>query len=461
MVKYYLFHVGFSNFNFMEEDIEIIDPPKISYKKVIAVFFTAVLFFLVIFFSSKAYNLTKKVIVARSSNASPYLAQDIDFISNIEIGSVIKEEDRRINILLLGMGGKEHEGPNLTDTIMVASIDPLNKEVAMLSIPRDLYVDIGDWGAYKINSAYNLAESYYKEEGNKFTLIKDLVGDVIGAPIHYFVLVDFDGFVNIIDILGGIEIYVEENLYDPFYPDEDMIGYDELFIEKGIHLMNGETALKYARSRQTTSDFDRTRRQQEILIAVKNKSLEKQNVFNIRKISQIIDALSDNIKTDLQITEMEELIKIVKNIENSKISIEIMDDDIGGLLYADKKDDLYILLPQESDFSNIHDFVKQYFKDPLIIQENARIAIRNGTNINGLAKKLTDELVSFGHNVVDFSNSEKRDYPETFIYDYSNGSKKFTVDFLRERLGNVPVVKLDDVGAEFDIEIIIGGDYKL
>jgi len=444
----------------MDEDIEVLNPKKVDLKKIAAIFFLIFLFYLILFFSSKAYNLTKKVIVAKSSKASPYLTQDIDFINDLSISSIIKEEDRRINILLLGIGGVEHEGPNLTDTIMVVSVDPINKEAAMLSIPRDLYVPVGDWGSYKINSVYNLGKSYFDKEAESFELVKKIVSDVLGVPIHYFVLVSFEGFEDIIDILGGIEVEVKEDIYDPYYPDREMEGYEGFKIEKGFHVMDGETALKYVRSRKTTSDFDRARRQQEVLFAIRKKAIEKQNIFNIRKITQIINILADNMKTDLQISEIEVLVKIVKNIDREKISTEVIDDDIDGLVYADKYDDMYVLLPYDNNFREIHNFVRQYFKDPFIVREDAKIAIRNGTNINGLARSLAEDLISFGFNVIETSNAEKRDYPNTFIYDYSNNKKKFTVNFLKDKLGGVPVIRLDEEDEEQDIEIIIGQDYK-
>jgi len=444
----------------MDEEIEIISPKRNNYKRIIAIFFVFLLFFLILFFGIKAYRITKKIIITKSSSASPYLVQGVDFIDSLSSDNIIKEGDRRINILLLGIGGGEHDGPNLTDTMIVVSIDPKNGEVAMLSVPRDLYIKTDEFDSKKINSIYYLGKSYYDSEEKGLELIKETVSDFLGIPIHYFVLADFDGFVEIIDMLGGVDIEVEESINDPYYPDEDMMEYEGFEIEKGFYTMNGETTLKYARSRKTTSDFDRAKRQQDIIVAVRDKVMEKENFLNIRKIAQIINTLSDNIKMDLQISEIEELTKIIRNIDKNKISMKVIDDDVGGLVYADRIDEMYVLLPNDKTLKEVHDFVRQYFKDPFIVSEDARIVVKNGTKQNGLANNLANELTSFGYNVIETSNAEDRDYSQTFIYDYSGGKKKFTVNFLGEKLNDAPIIELNSENEGCDIEIIVGDDYR-
>ncbi len=150
----------------------------------------------------------------------------------------------------------------------------------------------------------------------------------------------------------------------------------------------------------------------------------------------------------------------MKDIKSENVSVKVIDDSPDGLVYANRLEEMYVLLPNDPTLKEFHDFVRQYFKDPFIVSENATISIKNGTKKDGLAKTFGEEMTSFGYNIVSVSNAEKRDYQTTFIYDYSNNKKKYTINFLKEKLGDAPVIKLDGEGNGCDIEIIIGEDYK-
>lgn len=440
----------------MEQEIEIINLPKnnIPWKRLIVFSLVGVFVLASIFFSIRAYKMTKQIIVSKSSSASPLLSGGLNNIERLEKG------DRRINIVLLGMGGKNHPGGTLTDTIMVVSIDAKNKSVSMLSIPRDLYIEIKDYGEIKINSIYSAADTEPMGEVAGFNLMKSSLTDFLGVPIHYFVALDFDGFEKIIDTLGGVDINVEKEIYDWQYPAADMENYDPFYLPVGQQHLDGETALKYARSRHTSSDFDRAKRQQDIIVSVKEKFLQKENIFSIKKIGQLLNLLSDNLKTDLQLSEIESLVKITKNIELANISQKVFDDGANGMLYADRYDEMYVLVPIDPTLKEIRNFVSQFFKDPLIAEEKAKIAIRNGTNNSGLAAELESILSGFGYNIVEVSSADKRDYATTFIYDYSNGNKKNTLNFLKNYLNGAESVKLDEKDRLYDIEIIIGSGRK-
>jgi len=185
----------------------------------------------------------------------------LPFLANRpEVQQLQGEADGRVNILLIGMGGTGHKGGLLTDTIMVLSIKPEAKQAALLSIPRDLYVPIPGAGSAKINSAHALGEQ--RETGTGPALAKSVVGTVLDLPIHYYIRVDFAGFTKLIDAVDGLDINVEKAIADPFYPDERTEGYAPFYLKAGPKHMDGKLALKYARSRETTSDFDRARRQQ-------------------------------------------------------------------------------------------------------------------------------------------------------------------------------------------------------
>ncbi len=449
-------------FSQVEPQIEIIQPVKRSYGKYIGAFVALAFLALVIFFSVRAYTVAKRVMVARSSNASPLLVDDIEeFLKDPGFISNLKEGDRRVNILLLGVGGGDHPGAELTDTMLVVSIDVKNKAVAMLSIPRDLYVPVKGYSNTKINSVYTLGlENNDNNIQKAFELVKGTISDVFDVPIHYLVLVDFEGFQKAIDAIGGIGVEVQSDIYDSAYPDKNVTGYEPFSITRGYHILDGETALKYARSRHGSSDFDRARRQQEILTAVKEKMMEKDNIFSIKKINDLVGILSDNIKTDLQLSEIDALYKIAKGINKENIATKVLDDSSDSPLYADSYDGMYVLVPNDPSWDEVKEFIRQYFKDPFTASEKAKISIKNGTTTTGLGTKLAEQLKIFGYDIVDISNADDKKYESTFIYDYSNNGKKNTLKFLQEKLNNAPVVRLDDKASQWDIEIIIGKDYK-
>jgi len=218
------------------------------------------------------------------------LVQRIGLINIIGIfGEPLKQDQYgTINVLLLGTGNSEHDGADLTDTIILASIDQKNKLVPMLSIPRDFYVDVPELGGgMKINSLY--------EEGKKkFSSLKGIeylqteVEKMTGMKIHYFVKINFNGFKDIVDALGGVDVYVDEAIHDTSYPLDGTILYQTFDLAAGQQTLDGNTALKYARSRKTTSDFDRSKRQQKLLFAIKKKAMTKAILLDSGKITNFI-----------------------------------------------------------------------------------------------------------------------------------------------------------------------------
>lgn len=450
----------------MEEEVEIIKIKKTDYKKLAFGFAVIFLVGCVLFFGARAYMMTKKIIASKSENASPYLTGQAGDVSQLAQG------DRRINILLMGIGGNNHPGGNLTDTMSVISIDPKNKEVAMISVPRDLFIKVPGYGSYKLNSVFSLQDTTSssnqgaKEDtmGGNLPLVKKTIGDFLGVTIHYAAVVNFDGFKKIIDVLGGVDINVAKAINDPYFPDKYAVGYDPFYMSAGLQHMDGETALKYARSRETTSDFDRSRRQQEVMVAAKDKAAK---TFSPGKIAQVMGILSDSLRTDMQLDEMNELFSIVKDINKDKISTKVLDDSAGGFLYADKYDDMYVLVPTDSSLKEIHDFVSQYFKDPLLASEHPMVVINNSAKNEYIANQLLSKLKAFGYDIGllkaagSSSGQNQKPYQKTFIYDYSNDKNHYTLDFLSRYLGGVTVITLDEKDKGYDIEIVLGSDFKL
>jgi LCP family protein required for cell wall assembly len=409
-------------------------------------------------------------IITKSGGGAPALA------NKVNLTTLKGEGDGRINILMLGIGGQGHEAPNLSDTIMVMSIDPKTKDAAMLSIPRDLYVQIPATGKYKTQySKINAANSYGGPE-----LAQKVVEKVIGVPIHYYVVVDFSGFRQAIDSVGGIDLTVAKALRDPLYPCDDgtkLAGkYCPINITAGVHHMTGAQALQFARSRETTSDFDRAARQQQVLLALRLKAMQLSTLTNPIKLTGLINTMGSHVKTDMQLDEMKKFALIAKDIDTTKVTNKVLDTGKTDSLLIDGSGLIAgagsIELPKAGNFaySDIQDFVKNIFVDHYITDENARIEVQNGSGKTGIAGLVATSLKAAHYNVGDPVNAPDI-LTKSVIYDYTNGKKPYTINYLEHRFG----VKAQKMTAPTatpsttttagtstppEIRIILGSDYK-
>jgi LCP family protein required for cell wall assembly len=414
----------------------------------------------------KAISAAKNII-AKSHGGAPGLAGILD-------PTKLKGEgDGRINILILGIGGEGHEAPNLSDTILVMSIDPKTKDAAMLSVPRDLYVKIPPVPGKSLTqySKINAANAYGGPE-----LAEKVVSNVIGVPIHYYMLVDFSGFKQAVDSVGGIDVNVPKAIYDPEYPcDNELGGYCPFKIAAGTQHMNGTIALRYARSRHSTSDFDRASRQQLIIAALKTKSMQLSTLTNPAKLSGLLDALGGHVKTDMQLNEMQKMATIAKDIDTSKLTNKVLDTAGNDSLLVDGSGRIEgagsIELPRRGnyDYTDIQDFVKNIFVDHYITDENARIEVQNGSGLSGVAAQVAKSLKAAHYNVADPTNAAQL-LSKTVIYDYTGGKKPYTINYLQRRFGvtavraTAPTPSADPTTGTTtpapQIRIILGSDYK-
>lgn len=279
---------------------------------------------------------------------------DLLFKKEIQL-SQQKAPDQPVNLLLLGVGGGTHDGPDLTDTIIFASIDPEKNRVTLVSIPRDMWVP--DLGA-KINTVYAFAEQ--REAGSGLEASKTLVSSMLGQPIDYSIKIDFNGFVKAVDMSGGLDIDVDNTFDDYEYPisgleadpcglSEDRIAslsaelasgsatpvdafpcrYEHLHFDRGPQKMDGETALKYVRSRHGTgkegSDFARSKRQEKVISAFKDKMLSAETFLNPVRLINLTDVLADSIRTDIKEDEYDDFVKLAKKMEGAKMTSAVLD----------------------------------------------------------------------------------------------------------------------------------------
>jgi LCP family protein required for cell wall assembly len=401
----------------------------------------------------KAVLASQRIVTKNAGSGAPALNGDID-------PTKLKGEgDGRINILLLGVGGANHDGGTLSDTIMVASIDPVNKNVAMLSIPRDLYVKIPGYGYNKINSA----DSYGGPE-----LAKKVVSQVLDLPIHYYVQADFSGFKQAVDAVGGVDVVNQDNLYDNSYPCDNGKGYCTFSLKPGDYHMNGSLALKYSRCRHGTcgNDFGRAARQQELLVALREKALQASTLSNPVKVSGLIDSVGDHVRTDMQVNELQKLAKIVKGLNTKNINQKVLDDSPSGLL-VDGGNQFpgagSILLPRAGDFdyTQIQALAHTIFIDGYLQKEQAAVAIQNGTTKPGFAAAVAKQLSAYNYHVTTVTTAPEQNHTSSVIYDYSGGQKPYTVKYLESRFKVKALVAPRPQGVADDIVIILGSDYSL
>lgn len=365
------------------------------------------------------------------------------------------ENEDRINILLLGIGGEGHEGPNLTDTIMMASYKPSTKKAVIMSIPRDLLVSSRSFGTVKINHIFALAEA--KGAGSGGQSLAGTMQEIFSIPIHYYIKIDFDGFVKLIDQIGGITVNVENVLDDEFYPVPGKENaatperFEHLIIEKGIQTFDGKTVLKYIRSRKAKgiegSDFARSQRQQKVVLAIKEKILSFGTFFNPNKINNIINILGRNINTDIEIGELMKFYQLAKNISTSDIINITLDDSESSPLKSIADNGGYYLVTKSGDYLELQNIAINIFNPPSQLMkknndfpsrnENIsrtekiyKIVIHNGTKVNGLASRVADFLAKKNYNIIEELNAPQQTYKKTLIYNLNPGGNNSFVQKL-------------------------------
>lgn len=414
------------------------------------------------------------------------------------------QTEDRVNILLLGMGGYGHDGPYLTDTNIIVSIKPNAKQVAMISVPRDLGVVIYEHGLKKINYANSFGEVANPGQGGEYA--RKLFADIFKLDIPYYIRVDFKAFAELIDTVGGINVTVPRAFTDNLYPGPND-SYQTISFATGAQTMNGDTALKYARSRHGNngegSDFARARRQQLILLALKDKLLSFGTYSNPVKIQKIMDSLSTHVTTNLDFGQLMYLARLARNFNGDLKSLVLDNSENGFLTSVNTAENGFLLIPKSGHFENINLAIKNIFEtsqtsatlltgpeipasvplatstDNVISFSSAKIEIQNGTWRVGLASRLQKKLEENGFSVFSTSNAYKRPIAETGIYLINSNVPEEIQANLKNILGIRPASALPDwlkddyddpstpaveTGVKYkmgsDILIVLGEDYK-
>ncbi|MFO7662728.1 MAG: LCP family protein [Chloroflexota bacterium] len=267
------------------------------------------------------------------------------------------EGSDRLNILLMGIDRRPGEGfVSRTDSMMVISINPQNKTAAVLSLPRDLYVQIPGYGQDRINTAlvYGALNGDYLDGA---ALAMQTVSYNLNIPIHHFIMVDFSAFTRAVDQLGGVSVDVPYTIDDPNYPDMNY-GYDPLYIPAGLQEFDGALALKYARTRHADSDFNRAYRQQQILFAMRDQAMRLGISEFLRRAPSLYRDLESGVRTDLSLDQMLRLGKTMADIPRDTIRSGVLDTNYVSS-YRTPAGASVLLLNQEAAFP----FLQTLFSD--------------------------------------------------------------------------------------------------
>ncbi|MBN1313025.1 MAG: LCP family protein [Anaerolineae bacterium] len=380
----------------------------------------------------------------------------------------------RVTILLLGIDQRmTEEGPWRTDTMILLTVDPDNRRGGMLSIPRDLWIEIPDHNVYdRINTAHFRGDAENYPGGGGPALAMKAVQQNFGVQVRHYVRVNFYAFVQAVDHLGCVPITVTETIDDPQYPAMEGPGFEPFYIEAGDHCMDGETLLKYARTRATFGgDFDRAKRQQQVIYAVRNHVLSTNRLTTLlTQAPQIYSTLQAGVNTNFSVEQLIELAQLAAEIPAENICSAVVDGN-----YIEETptlaDGSQVLIPSR-------DKVRQLAMDiyngtgqcapgaenteelrEQAAAEHAAVNVLNGTQQEGLATETGNMLAAMGINVISVGNADRFDYTQTIIYNYTG--KSYTARYLAQLLGipETAIVTASGASGLFDIQVVLGNDY--
>lgn len=342
------------------------------------------------------------------------------------------QSEEQMNVLILGIGGPGHEGSNLTDSILFASVNLKDHKVGLVSIPRDLAYPLGGGRFEKINSVHAYAEQEAPGEGAVRTA--QAFSQLFDTRIDHVVRIDFQGFTKLIDAIGGITVPVENGFTDPSYPSNSPPNsWKTVSFKKGSQEMNGERALTFARSRHGNNgegtDFARSRRQQLVMIAVRDKLLSLGTLADPNKLADIYRAISNHVQTSFSVWDLLKFAPMAKDFSREHMTLTVLDDRANGVLTSATVNGAYMLFPKQPDWSEVRAIVQNPFstevarKEEVRPQESIRLEIKNGTFRTNFAAQAAAKLEKSGYEITNLGNAVKRGFERTAIYDLTGGKK--------------------------------------
>lgn len=409
----------------------------------------------------RASGLANKIFVGQDTSLYSRIS---DLISGQTGGSKLEgESEGQVNVLLLGIGGPGHDGPYLSDTIIVAQMRPKDQKVTLISVPRDYLVNTKELGQRKINAVF--AESYQKnkdwDEAGKS--IREVVSKISGLEIPYFAVIDFKGFEKTIDLLEGVDIQVDRTFTDYTFPNSTEGYLPPVTFKEGPEKMDGERALIFARSRHAAgeegTDYARSVRQQKIIQAAKNKVTSLNLIGDAGKINELFTVIGDSFHTNMSPGQMLRAYNLTKDLgEGQTVSLSL--DPETGLICPQTLEEsgafVLTVCPGKTT-SDIQDYFKNSFSTGQLTAEKATVWLADSSVTGKLYKKAETELNNAGLTVYKVVYGGK---PLTQSVVYNVNNKPSTSEFITGKLDASPVslpppgIKVDP--NKVDVIVILG-----
>ncbi len=409
----------------------------------------------------RATGLANKIFVGKQTSVFGRLT---DLISSQTGGNKLDgESEGQVNLLLLGIGGPGHDGPYLSDTIILAQIRPKDKKATLISIPRDYLVNTKEIGQRKINAVFS--ESYQKNEDwdKAGQSIRDVVSKMSGLDIPYFAVVDFKGFEKTIDLLGGVDIQIERTFTDYTFPNSELGYLPAVTFTEGQEHMDGERALIFARSRHAAgeegTDFARSARQQKIITAAKERVESLNIVADAGKINELFTIVGDHFHTNMSPGQLLRTYSLTKDLSGDQLS-SLSLDEAGGLVCPQTLEEsgAFVLTVCPSKTSqDIRDYFQNSFSTGQVTSEKAVVWLADSSTTGKLYKKAESELNNAGLTVYKVIYGGK---PLSQSVVYSVNHKPSTTDYISKALDASPVslpppgIKIDP--KKVDVIVILG-----
>ena len=425
----------------------------------IAIVFVSLFVCGALFFGYQIYDTAREAVIALglpdvdsppAISAAPSLATEP--APNIAAGE-------RVNVLLMGTDCRPiDKGVCRTDTMILATLDPTTSTAGAVTIPRDLWVPIPGVGESRVNTA-NWYGAINRYPGGGPALAKKTVEYNFGRRVHYYVLIDFNGFRKAIDALGGIDINVPKAVDDPEYPTEDY-GTMHIHFNAGSQHMNGEQALEYARTRHQDGDFGRSKRQIQVMLAVRDKALR---LDLLPKLPVLLQSMWGTIETDLKPQEILALAQAASKVKTENIKSGSIDQTMTVEFRASTGADVLWF-----DRVKVGQLIDQIIPRDMgtngqaskVKQEAASVIVLNGTSNEQVAERTTKYLQAQGFQIYSYGNADRFDYANTVLVDYT-GNKSATVAELAKifRVDPANIRRITNIKSDVDIRVILGADW--
>jgi LCP family protein required for cell wall assembly len=448
-------------------------PSKI--KKATKIIFTIAGMLLVVFLSYGGYLGYKAFMVGKQMgfkfNPSDVISQELPSLKKDSTG-------KYTNALIIGVDTRETGNLLNTDTIILASYNHETNDIIMMSIPRDFFVEINPETSWynKINAVYLTYEK--QGEGQGFVRLQEVVTEITGHEIQYYGMIDYNGFVELIDTLGGIEVNVENSFTDYMYPADT--GYKTVRFEEGPQIMDGSTALEYSRSRHSLqngegSDFARARRQQNVITAITDKVLSS-SLLDPQSLMSLFNVVQDNVKiSEFTLNDIEAGVTVLNKFkENGETYSFVLDPNAGaGKLVTSENvtnTGAYAIGPIDGlgNYEDIQEYVSHVWRDPKLYEEDPVVRVYNtGLGYNETREKYLGLTETFPYLRIAYMGTLHNDKENTISYvnaaegflhslrsinKYVNPDSTEKPDYITTRLNG------EDITVLFGKEILSDGD---